>query len=110
MTRSSLRGRFMIRAIQPWIVPFALILAALIIGSAIFMSHVEPRYAISTIPEPEGTYAAWRLDTWSGEVRLCTFAPSPNPFDKFDPEPHAPRVKIVCREELGGTTVLPPKP
>lgn len=99
-----------IKTIQPWATPIALILVALVIGSAIFISHIEPRYAISTIPGPEGTYAAWRLDTWTGEVRLCTFAPNPNPFDKFDPEPHMPRVKVACREELGGMSVAARKP
>jgi len=48
----------------------ALIAAALIVGGAIVAASLpaRPRYALSGA----GNNIVWRMDTWSGQIDLCT--------------------------------------
>ena len=91
--------RATIQAVQPWATPVAILLGAGIIGGSFFLTN-QSRFAISAMPSESAT-AVWRIDTWTGEVRLCTYLPvRPDPLDPFAKYVPGVRVKILCQEEL----------
>jgi hypothetical protein len=94
--------RAIIQAFQPWAAPIAILGAAVILGAAILATH--QRYAISTIPRPEGVYDAWRVDTVTGELQLCSL--EPNVFNQFGGKP---QYVIACHRSIGGDAIVPGK-
>jgi hypothetical protein len=100
--------RATIQAVQPWATPAALILGAAIIGGCLIASRNEARYAISTIPGPEGNLSAWRIDTTTGDVSLCIFEKDDaGPFTELLAKADSLAAVVKCRASIGGPK--PPK-
>lgn len=104
--------RAIIQAAQPWGTPVAIIVAALLIGSALVGVRLISRYEISAVAGSDRVPMSWRIDTWTGDMELCSFekeAIDPrDPFAKIIAENGGPIWKIKCRTFLGGG-FLPPK-
>jgi hypothetical protein len=83
-----------------------IVLAALIIAAAIVGVRFIPRYEISAVIDPDGTSIAWRVNSLTGDVQICSLARSDNPFEKFAPE-GGKQFDVACRRSIGGVA---PKP
>jgi hypothetical protein len=94
----------------------SIVAGAMIIGAAIVGAQFFDRYQIAPAVGADGNPFAWRLDTRTGEIKLCRIRSnlptqgsenSSNPYDKIGPPILASGqspVTVVC---LGNTTSYP---
>jgi len=78
-----------------------IVAAAFIIGLSIIGARFVPRYEISATVDKDGTSLAWRVNSLTGDVQICSLDRSNDPFEKFAP-PGGEEFDVTCKQSFGG--------
>jgi hypothetical protein len=90
--------------VRDLLIPGALVVSALVLSVAVVGAHYMQRYQVAAVSG--GDTAAWRIDTWSGKLELCTFNKSKNTFAKYDPDSV---FDVECKDRIGGPVARSPQ-
>jgi hypothetical protein len=82
----------------------AIIVGALIIGTAIFGSEFIGRYEIAAVGNPAGPPIVWRINSRSGEIEICSFSPNADDPMEAIARNGQRTLYLKCGSSLGGVT------